>query len=333
MGATIIDALDTLYIMGMHDEFKQAREWIEQSLDFSQVVGYISVFETNIRYVGGLLSAYALTGDSMFLDKAKAIADKLMPAFKSYTGVPYSYVSMKHSQARRSGSTFLAEFGTLHMEFAYLSDITGDSQYREAVENLRAAIRRAKRPNTLYPNSFNPQTGTWSSKDTSVGALGDSFYEYLLKEWLRSGKADTISKEMFDSAALGIEAHLVKKSVSGLTYLADWKNGKTVDRMWHLACFAGGMYGLAAHTGVLEMKGWTGKQGVLKYFLILHNLTTITASSLLVIILRGCANVSRELSAPRRWPLLAFIAISRPKIENIESIKPLHYFVKRVGYQ
>ena len=62
MGATIVDALDTLYIMGMHKEFKKGRDWVEQNLDFSKMAGDISVFETNIRYVGGLLSAYSLTG-------------------------------------------------------------------------------------------------------------------------------------------------------------------------------------------------------------------------------------------------------------------------------
>lgn len=252
MGATIVDALDTLYIMGMNDEFKMARDWVEQSLDFNQMAGDISVFETNIRYVGGLLTAYALTGDRMFLDKVTGIADKLMPAFRSPTGVPYALVNMRTGAAKNypwtSGSSILSEFGTLHMEFAYLSDATGDPKYKEAVEKVRTVIKGAERPKALYPNYFNPRTGKWGQQHTSVGALGDSFYEYLLKEWLRSGKSDAIAKEMFDAAALDIENYLVKKSPSGLTYIAEWKYGRTEDKMDHLACFAGGMYGLAAHS-------------------------------------------------------------------------------------
>ena len=57
--------------------------------------GDVSVFETNIRYVGGLLSAYALTGDKLFLDKASHVADKLMPAFKSPTGIPFALINMR----------------------------------------------------------------------------------------------------------------------------------------------------------------------------------------------------------------------------------------------
>jgi len=37
MGATIVDGLDTLYIMGLHDEFKQGRDWIAENLDFDIV--------------------------------------------------------------------------------------------------------------------------------------------------------------------------------------------------------------------------------------------------------------------------------------------------------
>lgn len=53
------------------------------------------MFETNIRYVGGLLSAYALSGDDLFREKAAHVADKLTPAFKSPTGIPYALINMR----------------------------------------------------------------------------------------------------------------------------------------------------------------------------------------------------------------------------------------------
>ena len=31
----------------------------------------------------------------------------------------------------------------------------------------------------------------------SLGALGDSFYEYLIKAWLGTSKEDTLAQEMF----------------------------------------------------------------------------------------------------------------------------------------
>lgn len=251
MGATIVDAMDTLYIMGMDEEFEKGKEWIAGNLDMNQMSGDVSVFETNIRYVGGLLTAYAFTGDELFKKKATHIVDKLLPAFDTPTGIPFALVNMRAGNAKNfgwasGGSSILSEFGTLHMEFAYLSDITGNPIYRKKVEKIRETIRQVERPKNLYPNYLHPKTGKWGQQHTSVGALGDSFYEYLLKEWLRSGKRDKQAKEMFDEAATDIEEMLIQKSASGLTYIAEWKYGRLEHKMDHLACFAGGMYGLAA---------------------------------------------------------------------------------------
>jgi mannosyl-oligosaccharide alpha-1,2-mannosidase len=112
------------------------------------------------------------------------------------------------------------------MEFAYLSDITGDRKYLAKVERIREVLQSVTRPKTLYPNYLNPKTGKWGQEHTSVGALGDSFYEYLLKEWLRSGKKDLQAKHMFDDAAKNIVDQLVKVSPGGLTYIAEYKYGR-----------------------------------------------------------------------------------------------------------
>ncbi len=69
----------------------------------------------------------------------------------------------------------------------------------------------------------------------------------MLKEWLRSGKQDLQAKSLFDSAALDVEKQLVKTSPGGLTYFAEYKYGRLEHKMDELACFGGGMYGLAAH--------------------------------------------------------------------------------------
>lgn len=58
-------------------------------------VSDVSVFETNIRFIGGLLTCFALTGDVVFRDKAQQIADKLLPAFQTPTGIPNALVNLK----------------------------------------------------------------------------------------------------------------------------------------------------------------------------------------------------------------------------------------------
>lgn len=255
MGATIVDAMDTLYIMGFHEEFQKGREWIENHLNPSNMNGYVSVFETNIRYVGGLLTLYSFTGDSLFKDKAVSIVDRLLPAFNTPTGVPLAQVNLRGGHGQNfgwasGGSSILSEFGTLHMEFSYLSDITGNPVYKEKVEKLRTFVKQkfSERTDNLYPNYLNPRTGNWGDQHTSLGAMGDSFYEYLIKEWLRSGRRDSQAKDMFDEAARGIVEKLVQVSPGGLTYLADSRNGRLEHKMGELACFSGGMFALAAAT-------------------------------------------------------------------------------------
>lgn len=121
-------------------------------------------------------------------------------------------------------------------------------------------------PVSLAPLSY--------SDHTSVGGLGDSFYEYLLKAWLMSDKTDTEARKTYDDAIevkpiaknkrcscrclispcspffvlnyKAIERHLIRKSSSGLTFIGEWKNGHLERKMGHLTCFAGGMFALGA---------------------------------------------------------------------------------------
>ncbi|XP_049836447.1 mannosyl-oligosaccharide alpha-1,2-mannosidase IA isoform X2 [Schistocerca gregaria] len=253
MGATIVDGLDTLYIMGLHDEFRQGRDWVADNLDVSDLTSDLSVFETNIRFVGGLLTCFALTGDVMFRDKAAQIAERLLPAFQTQTGVPNSLVNFKTGASKNygwasGGCSILSEFGTLHLEFSYLSDVTGNPVFRMKVDHIRRVIQAMEKPKGLYPNYFNPKTGKWGQHHMSIGGLGDSFYEYLLKAWLQSGREDQEARQMYDDAMHAIIQHMVRVSPGGLTYISDLKFDRLEHKMDHLGCFSGGMFGLAAHT-------------------------------------------------------------------------------------
>ncbi|CAL1528924.1 unnamed protein product [Lymnaea stagnalis] len=250
LGATIVDAVDTLYIMELDEEYKKARDWIALSLNFD-VSSELSVFETNIRFVGGLLSAYALTGDQMFKNKAKIIADKLLPAFSTPTGLPYAIVNLKTGSTRNygwasGGCSILSEIGSLHLEFDYLSSVTKEDTYREKVMKIRNFLRDIEKPEGLYPNYINPKTGKWGQLHVSMGALGDSFYEYLLKEWLISNKQDEQARKMYDDAMKVIYEKMLVKSKSGLSYFAEYKSGRLEHKMDHLACFSAGMVAMGA---------------------------------------------------------------------------------------
>ncbi|XP_071800570.1 mannosyl-oligosaccharide 1,2-alpha-mannosidase IA-like [Asterias amurensis] len=250
VGATIIDGMDTLYIMGLKDQFMKARTYVAHDFHFN-AASDLSVFEVNIRFVGGLLSAFALTSDEIFKTKAKEIADKLLPAFNSPSGIPYGLINLKTGNSRNwgwasGGSSILAEFGSMHLEFSYLSEITGDPVYRQKVDKIREKLDSLSKPNGLYPNYLNPKTGKWGQQHVSLGALGDSFYEYLLKSYIQSGLKDTRAKKMYFEAAEALERKLKQTSPAGLTYIGEWRANRVEKKMDHLSCFSGGMFGLGA---------------------------------------------------------------------------------------
>ncbi|XP_015267115.1 PREDICTED: mannosyl-oligosaccharide 1,2-alpha-mannosidase IC [Gekko japonicus] len=257
-GATVVDALDTLYMMELQEEFQEAKNWVEQSFDLN-VNGEASLFEVNIRYIGGLLAAFYLTGEEVFKNKALELGEKLLPAFNTPTGIPRGVINLGSGMSwswgwASAGSSILAEFGSLHLEFLHLSELSGNAVYAEKVANIRKVLNRIEKPQGLYPNFLSPVTGNWVQHHVSIGGLGDSFYEYLIKSWLMSDKQDTEAKSMYDHALEAIEKNLVKKSAGGLTYIAEWRGGILDHKMGHLACFSGGMIALGGQHTAEEQK-------------------------------------------------------------------------------
>ena len=64
LGATLVDSMDTLYIMGFKEEVKEALKWIKEHFNI-HVSTQMSAFEVNIRFVGGFLAMYSLTKDKV----------------------------------------------------------------------------------------------------------------------------------------------------------------------------------------------------------------------------------------------------------------------------
>ena len=75
LGLTLIDSLDTMLVMNLKEEFNEAKQWVEQELNFN-VNKDVNLFETTIRVLGGLLSTFHLSGEKVFLDKARDLAGR-----------------------------------------------------------------------------------------------------------------------------------------------------------------------------------------------------------------------------------------------------------------
>lgn len=129
----------------------------------------------------------------------------------------------------------MSEFGSIELEFSFLSKITGNDTYLLKCRKLREYVNKLEKPDGLYSNYLNPNTGKWCQRHISVGALGDSFYEYLLKVWLFDEKRDKKLWETYKNAILAIEKKLLFKSKpSNLWYFAEMKGTRTEHKMDHL---------------------------------------------------------------------------------------------------
>lgn len=138
-----------------------------------------------------------------------------------------------------SGASILSEFGTMSLEFNYLSDVTGKPVFRQKIQQINQVIEKLERPDGLYPNYLNPRSGKWGQQHVSMGALGDSFYEYLLKSWIQSGRTDDNARQVYVKTIEGAIDKLIQTSKEGLTYFAEMKFGRLEHKMDHLACFTG----------------------------------------------------------------------------------------------
>ena len=133
---TLIDALDTLAVMGNYSEFSRVYSILAQRTNFDVNIN-VSVFETNIRIVGGLISAHLLSRaagvetaewpcQGPLLSLAEDVVQRLLPAFNTPTGMPYGTVNLRHGVPEgETPITCTAGVGTFIVEFGSLSRLTG----------------------------------------------------------------------------------------------------------------------------------------------------------------------------------------------------------------
>jgi mannosyl-oligosaccharide alpha-1,2-mannosidase len=240
LGLSIVEALDTLYVMGLDAETEEGVRWIAQNLDFD-IDGEVQVFETGIRLVGGLLSGWCGTHEKKLLMLAKDLADRLSPAFtKSPTGMPYRFVNLK-TGAVRDPVSFPAEIATYIPEWGTLGRAVGDRRYYDMAKRATKALFDRRSKIDLVADTINIETGTWVSRRASVGPPSDSYFEYLWDGWQLFGDADF--KRWYDVHAQAI-AKCQAKRIDGRLWFpqVDFETGAVIDhRQSELAAFYAGL--------------------------------------------------------------------------------------------
>jgi mannosidase alpha-like ER degradation enhancer 3 len=189
------------------DEFEQAVKDVIETTHFDRDL-VVSVFESNIRMLGGLLSGHVsliyLQNNryphrfrwykNELLAKARDLGHRLLHAFNTSTGLPMSRINLKYGitkelqRSEKDKSTCTACAGTLLLEFVLLSRLTGESIFEEKVlKTMDYLWDKRNRHSDLVGTVISVNDGEWLNKDASIGAGIDSYYEYLFKGYILLG--------------------------------------------------------------------------------------------------------------------------------------------------
>jgi len=247
---TMLDAMDTLWLMGMHTEFNEAVAWIEHGLDWNKDHD-ASVFETTIRALGGLLGAYSLSGEQSLLKKAADLGDILIAAYDNPSQLPSPMINLATRRLSWPGPIRLSEAGSGSLEMRALSSATNNSKYCAKADAAMSKIMAHPHRNDLYVDVLDATSGLPSydpeapgGGHVGIGAFSDSYYEYLLKLWLQSNKTDMKYREAWDKATTGFHKELIRVQ-DGKTFIS---GTATQGKMEHLSCFLPGALALGAAT-------------------------------------------------------------------------------------
>ncbi|KAI1828169.1 glycoside hydrolase family 47 protein [Xylaria intraflava] len=259
--ATLVDSLDILWILGLRDEFDEAVDAVAK-IDFGKSTSSrVNTFETNIRYLGGLIAAYDLSKREVLRLKAVELGDLIYAAFDTNNRMPVDFISLERAMEGRGliieRSVVSASPGTLSMEMARLSQITGNPKYYDAISRVMDLFHREQKKTKLpglWPayvsmRSQDVTTGNWFT----LAGNADSLYEYLPKMHALLGglepKYEEMSKAFLEAAKTLLFRPMIPNTEPILISSSGRVNndGSIVldNETEHLGCYIGGVYALA----------------------------------------------------------------------------------------
>ena len=259
-GASAVDALSTAILMRKSDVVNQILDHIA-TIDYSSTSSSVSLFETTIRYLAGMLSGYDLlkgpmsdlVGDSTkvdtLLDQSLKLAEVLKFGFDTPSGVPHNDFDIVKKKFDSYTYNGLAAAGTLVLEWTRLSDLTGNQEYARLSQKAQEYLLHPQPASSepfpgLVGHNIDLTSGNFTDGSVSWNGGSDSFYEYLIKMYVYDPKRFGFYKERWLQAAHSTIKHLQShpSSQPNLTFLASYDKGKYDLSSGHLTCFDGGSF-------------------------------------------------------------------------------------------
>lgn len=263
--ATLVDSLDTLWIMGFRDEFAEAAAAV-CAIDWADThAGAANMFETTIRHLGGLLSAYDLSGRPDLLAKARELGEMLYHGFDTPNRMPGFWLNFNEALAGElvaGHNDPSASPASLSLEFTRLSQLTGDAKFYDATDRVTRFLEHTQNDTLLpgmWPVVLDFQNQVARDSRFTLGALADSLYEYLPKMHALLGGLDDTYETLYRVAMDAAATHLVFRPMlpdqRDVLFSGDWHANapeKLVPESQHLTCFVGGMFGLGGRLFAID---------------------------------------------------------------------------------
>eukprot|EP00127_Corallochytrium_limacisporum_P004721 Clim_evm75s172 gene=Clim_evmTU75s172 len=245
IGLMMLDNLDLAIIMGQQDWYEKMHSWVA-SFDVHKGMR-CNTFETTIRALGGVLSAYYLTGDEVFLDVARKIGYPLVDSTLHHGNkIPDQWVNLV-TGGTPGVVTNLAEVGTLQLEWTYLSYAVQDPWPAQAAHQIYEEIWKIAEDGLVDAVLIATPTLRGSGPRYTMNGGSDSYYEYLLKLWIQTGKTEQRYLDEYVAAIRNFRTHFMRQSqTSKLWYIGEFGRDSSGNffeaepMMEHLACFLPG---------------------------------------------------------------------------------------------
>ncbi|KAI1381000.1 glycoside hydrolase family 47 protein [Hypoxylon crocopeplum] len=258
--ATLVDALDTLWIMDLKADFYDAVAAVA-TIDWDKTEETAcNFFETTIRHLGGLLSAYDLSWETLLLRKAVELGDMLYAAFDTSNRMPPFWVDFAKAKAgtlRPGTHDPSASVTSSCLEFTRLAQITGEDKYYDAIDRITRLLDRTQNATRLpgmWPTFFNMENlDLVQDNGFTLGALADSLYEMFPKMYALLGGLEPVYEKLYRDAMDTVAKHLLFRPMvpdqadilfSGSVHVVGESSVILQPEGQHLACFVGGMFGL-----------------------------------------------------------------------------------------
>ncbi|KAF2261697.1 mannosyl-oligosaccharide 1,2-alpha-mannosidase precursor [Lojkania enalia] len=279
-GASAVDALSTALVMGQKDIVNQILDHIP-NIDYTTTSTDVSLFETTIRYLGGMISGYDfLTGPlddladkvrlapldcsrnpeksltlhtqkenvDALLAQSKNLANALSYGFETPSGIPYNLLNFAN-RSYIDEPNGLATVGTLILEWKRLADLSGNQTYASIVEKAESYLLRPMPASSepwpgLLGFRINVTNGEFLDARGGWGGGTDSFYEYLIKMFVYDPEHYSEYRDRWILAADSSIAHLAShpEPRPDITFLASYDGQNIIQSSSHLACFDGGNF-------------------------------------------------------------------------------------------